>query len=93
MAFEVPTGSPPWTPSIPVSVVRVTVRTTLAREARARRMIMRLGLERPCLAARSSGRRHWNSTTARIVKVTPTGGAANSNVQPACLCSYSATPA
>jgi hypothetical protein len=33
MAFEVPAGSPPCTPSIPVSVVRVTERTVRDGEA------------------------------------------------------------
>jgi hypothetical protein len=37
--------------------------------------------------------RHSNSTIARIVKVTPAGGGAKRNVQPAWRRSYTAGPA
>ena len=45
------------------------------------------------MATRSALWRHWNSTTARMVKVTPAGGAANLKVHPACLRLYCADPA
>jgi hypothetical protein len=90
MAFDVPAGSPPSTPLIPVSVARVTERTTREGEAvrplrsnLRTRFRARLCFALPFLASCCFVRRHWNSTSARMVKVMPAGGGANSKVQPA----------
>src|ERR687892_2316801 len=81
IALDVPAGSPPSTPRIPVSVVRDTERTP--RERKPLRRALTAG----------SRVRHSNSTIARIVKVTPSGGGAKWNVQPAWRRSYTAGPA
>jgi hypothetical protein len=77
IALDVPAGSPPWTPAMPVSVFLETARATHHRGPRL------VHFTRP--ARRSA--RHSKSTTARIVKVIPGGGDANEKVQPAWRCS------
>jgi RNA polymerase sigma-70 factor, ECF subfamily len=67
----------------------MTVRTIREREA-ARRLCL---ARRTRFATLSSAWRQWNSTWARIVNVTPVGGGANLNVQPAWRRSYRAGPA